>query len=65
MEIKYNLNEVELARLEAFKKKHRCSCSLTDEDLNYIISPTGIGVCVSVSCDICKEVENITDYDKW
>lgn len=32
---------------------------------DYIFTPTGIGVGVSIRCNYCGEVKDITDYSEW
>lgn len=33
--------------------------------VNYSFTPTGIGDCVKIKCNICGEEKDITDYDTW
>ena len=68
MTMKFELNEVETERAEAFQEKHRhpeVYKGAIGGHLNYIFTPTSIGDACSIHCTICDAEENITDYSHW
>lgn len=63
----FTMNDVEYARAVVFAVKHaRCmSKSALSEKFEYIFIPGGMGTAKCIKCLICKEEENITDFDCW
>jgi hypothetical protein len=63
----FTMNDVEYAEAQKFAEKHKncASISAMSEKFEYSFIPGGIGTCVSIRCLICKEEENITDFDCW
>lgn len=64
----FKLNDVEQQRASEFSDQH------SHEDvykgaigghLTYSFAPNSIGCSVCMRCAICKQEENITDYDVW
>lgn len=31
----------------------------------YLVTPTGLGDCISIRCNACGEIKDITDSDNW
>jgi hypothetical protein len=53
--------------VKEFKLKH-CSCknkSLKSGHYSYILTPTGFGYVLEITCNCCGEIKNITDYNNW
>lgn len=72
MELTITDNEEKEAR--EFYEKHKDCCrkvlkkeffSTTGGGFSYIITPTGLGNCVSIRCNSCGEIEDITDSENW
>lgn len=72
--IKFTLNEVESEAAESFIKKHKNCCkeklgkeffSSTGGGFTYLITPTGLGLCVSIRCNSCGQIKDITDSESW
>ena len=66
--MEFKLKEKEAQAAEEFEKKHRhpdVGKGAIGGHINYIFTPTSIGVGVSMHCNICEVEENITDYDNW
>lgn len=59
----------EAEKLVAWQKQHRGECSATGGTIGgkYTVSftPTSIGMVVKAQCNICKEEQDVTDYDAW
>ena len=48
-------------------KEHE-DCSFTSAiggKFSYIITPTGLGECVSIRCNACEAIKDITDIESW
>lgn len=70
--MKFELDEVEEKAAKEFTNKHSKICASYNSHgfpigtlFNYIFTPTGIGIGVSIQCNSCKEEANITNYDNW
>lgn len=67
--VKFELSEKEEKLAEKFEKKHlNCAKehpSTIGGAISYCFTRTGVGVSVVVKCNICNEIEDITDYDSW
>lgn len=72
--IKFTLNETESQSAEEFIKEHKNCCkeklgkeffSSTGGGFTYIITPTGLGFCISIRCNSCGEIKDITDSESW
>ncbi len=65
--MKFETNELESARIEEFRIKHKGCISPDAMGMKYTyqIIPGGIGTVWVVKCNICGEEKNITDYDVW
>lgn len=60
------LTKVERQEAEKFIKEHSsCKNNTFEGKFSYIITPTGIGDCVAIKCNACKEVREITDVESW
>jgi hypothetical protein len=63
---KYELDEVENKRANAFIKKHEKKCRKDKHLLySYVFTPTGIGIAVKIICPYCGEEKDITNVDCW
>lgn len=73
--ITLELNEVETKRAKEFMEAHshhevlnsmkRPTFSAMGQQFTYIIAPGGLGPLVSIKCNFCNEVKDITDTDSW
>lgn len=72
--INFTLNETESKCADEFYKKHKDCCSKltrkrffssTGGELSYIITPTGLGNCITIRCNSCGEEKEITDTSNW
>ncbi len=64
--MKFELNNVEIENLKRFDNEHECMnkyAGAIGGRLSFVFTPTSIGSMVEVKCNICKRVEDITDYD--
>lgn len=39
--------------------------STTGGQFTYLITPTGLGNCISIRCNVCGDIKDITDSDIW
>ena len=65
---KYELDEVEQKRFDAFRKSHKkCRPNKVEIGLPYsfIFTPTRIGTAVKVVCPYCGKTKDITNVDCW
>lgn len=65
---RFELNDKEKKKAEAFIKKHKhpeVSKGAIGGHINYVFTPTGIGICIWMECSICKAKKDITDYNCW
>jgi hypothetical protein len=64
-----NLNEKEQKLVNNFKNIHKQCVEkhplTSGGHFEYIITPTGIGTICKIKCNICNEIQDITDYDCW
>jgi hypothetical protein len=73
--IKFELNDIETQRALLFMKEHdhrydlkkdgKLSFSTLGMQFTYIITPGGLGDCVTIKCNYCDESRVITDIDSW
>lgn len=63
----FTLNDIEYANAVAFAEKHKGCLATTamSEKFEYAFYPGSIGTAKVIKCLICKEEENITDFDCW
>jgi hypothetical protein len=74
--MKFELDEGEKQRLDAWSTKHRDECTWSVKKFgrryfgaagggtSFIITPTGLGMCVQVQC-ACGAKKDITNCDDW
>ena len=63
----YNMTKNEEKEAKKFMKEHE-NCSFTSSiggKFSYIITPTGLGECVSIRCNACEAIKDITDIESW
>ena len=53
------------AHQEDLKKMGRASFSAMGHQFTYMITPGGLGSLVSIKCNMCQEVKEITDTSDW
>lgn len=58
MKIKDALNDNEFAKYLEFVNEHKGISKVT-------LTPTNIATNVMVTCSVCREIKDITDYDCW
>lgn len=66
--IEFKLNEKEEVAAKEFEQQHmhpEVNKGAIGGHINYIFTPTSIRDACVISCDICGEEKNITDYDSW
>lgn len=72
--IEFKLTDREVAEANEFFKDHKNCCydiygkeffSTTGGEFSFIITPTGLGNCVSIRCNSCGEIKDITDIEDW
>ena len=67
--MRFELSKEEKELAEKFEKKHldcaRKHSSTIGGAISYCFTPTGVGVSVAVKCNVCNEIEDITDYGDW
>lgn len=66
--IEFKLNEKENECAEKFIRKHRHPETYKGSiggHLQYVFTPTSVGVACAIKCKVCRDVENITDYSSW
>ena len=61
------MNDVEKTAYYNFIEKHKdCKCKATiGGKISVEIIPTGLGNEIICKCNICGEIEDITDVDVW
>lgn len=68
------LSAKEYEESNEFQKKHRDCCrrvlkkeffSSTGGGFSFIVTPTGIGDCITIRCNSCGEEKDITDTSSW
>lgn len=65
---KFELNESEAEKAEAFEEAHShpdVRKGAIGGHIEYRFTPTSLGDAVSIHCAICGVGENITDYNRW
>lgn len=64
--LKIDLTPTELKAIDAFMKKHEeCfSTSTIGGKYSFIVTHTGLGPLVDIKCNICGEIECVTDISK-
>lgn len=72
--IKFELDEKEVEAANEFFEAHKDCCrkilnkpvfSTIGGGFSYIITPTGLGNCISIECNSCGEIKDITNFDNW
>ncbi|MBU6141855.1 hypothetical protein KGO95_01885 [Patescibacteria group bacterium] len=77
-ELSFSVTDLELKRIRAFRKKHRCDLpndrrmkrrkvkktGPIGRRFTYSFTPTTIGTAVKIGC-ACGKEEDVTDYDSW
>ena len=66
--IEFKLNEKENELAKKFMQEHRhpeVYKGAIGGHINFIFTPTSIGVACTIKCTICNSEENITDYSVW
>lgn len=73
--MKFELNDVEQKEYEKFYDAHeKCRKKAAKETasgfcpsgtISFTFTPTGVGTCVEVECNICHKKEDITDISSW
>lgn len=63
----FELSEEEKKLSDEFYLEHKNHIKRTTagEWCTYLITPTGIGTCLSIKCNFCNKTKNITDYSDW
>jgi hypothetical protein len=64
----YNLNEKEMKEYNDWHNKHKCKGTYVGAiggRESFIFTPTGLGSCIQVRCNVCKEEIDITDVSNW
>ena len=69
IEISYTA-EAEAKKKYSFETKHiHCTAiaekAATGGQYSYSFTPTSIGTCVWMKCNVCKAEQDITDYSTW
>lgn len=71
--MKFELTENEERAYKEFYKQHKNCCdtflgkpffSTTGGQFTFIITPTGLGLIISVKCNVCGKIKDITD-NNW
>lgn len=72
--IDFTLSETESESVKKFYQEHKDCCSKLlgkrffssiGGELSYIITPTGLGNCITIRCNSCGEEKEITDTSNW
>lgn len=73
--IRFTLDEVETNRARKFKNEHnhnedfkkegKLAFTALGQQFTYEITPGGLGDCVVIKCNQCKDSEDITNIDNW
>jgi hypothetical protein len=67
--MRFELNEREKESAEIFEKKHlNCAKkhpSTIGGAVTYCFTPTGVGLSISIKCNVCNKEKDITDYESW
>lgn len=66
--IEFKLSEKENELAEKFLQEHihpEIYKGAIGGHINFIFTPTSIGDAVSIKCNICDTIKNITDYNNW
>ena len=64
----FKLNEKEMLEYHEWHDKHKCKGEYVGAiggRESFIFTPTGLGPCIQVRCNICKEEIDITDSSNW
>lgn len=60
----FEMTDDELAADKAFRAKHYKKCKNGNSYL-YELTGNGIGICIGITCPVCKETKDITDVKGW
>ena len=63
--MKFELHGEEEANADAFKNKHKHSRKYKHSSFSYIFTPVEIANVVTIKCNLCGKIKNITDYNIW
>lgn len=63
MDANFKLSELEELKYNAFINAHMHD--LEEPNCEIKTYQTSIGICVKVICNVCGEIEDITDYGCW
>lgn len=63
----FKLDKEETEAAYEFYKVHKecCNPSTIGGNFSYIITPIGLGNCVTIRCNACGEEEDITNVENW
>ena len=65
----FNLTEKENLEIAKWNNQHKKVCApnytAIGGRLTYRFTPTGLGVIVSVKCNDCGEIKDITETNNW
>ena len=67
----FTLTDEQQKKVDEFKDKHsdcydKMSTSTDGKHhISYIVTPGGVGTTISVRCNHCGEIMDITEYNKW
>jgi hypothetical protein len=66
-QIHFKLSDKEEDELKMWESTHDCHVNAKrGANTNYIFAYAGgIGMTTKIQCNLCKETEDITDYDMW
>lgn len=59
----------ELAEAQQWRASHRCrpdaQASTTRGDFSYSFTPGGLGTTIVLTCHLCGQSKNVTDFEVW
>lgn len=58
------MSDKEAAADKAFREAHYKKCK-NGNSYQYTLTGTGIGVCIEITCPVCKKKKDITDTSSW
>ena len=65
--MKFKIENKEFLEWKKFREKHKeCKFPATEGGkFSFIFTPNGLGTCISVRCNVCDEIKDITDISNW